>query len=120
MRHRLTALALLLLGVGKLMAWHAAPDAYKADAWNIGGAAFAAALLFVLGLVHGSLVMWLAVALLAAFELSTIGCNAAYMINPWPVAPGDELCTARVDLPLELAACLMTLALVVHIVRAKK
>lgn len=120
MSHRLTALFLVLIGSGKLMLWHLAPDAYKADAWNIGGALFTAALLCIVALVHGSLLMWLTTALLASFEFVTIGCNVAYMISPWVAGPDDELCTARVDLPIEMAACLMVLALVMHIAKEKK
>jgi len=49
--------------------------------------------------------------LIAGYTLQVAGCNLWWMIEPWPVVPGGELCSDRLGLPLGLvglaAACMV-------------
>lgn len=85
--------ALLLALVGLHYGWALAPVEHQAQAWNILGAAARAGLLVAVlwrcrGLVLAVGAWWL------CEEAMVIGCSVAYMVSPWPVAPGESQCSA--------------------------
>lgn len=101
--------ALLLLGwwLGH-HAYKLAPVAIEGHAWNIGGAAARLVLLALVVLAWRSPLIDAPVAWFAAEEVQAIGCTAAYIINPWPMVPGQEKCSEALGIPLQ-AVCLVAL-----------
>jgi hypothetical protein len=95
-----TALLLVLIGVGKNNAWKLAPPAMQGYAWSISESSLIAALLVLIALRRRSWSIWLAVALLAGFELQVLACSIAFLISPWSVIPGDELCSSGLHFPV--------------------
>lgn len=104
-----------IVAAAVLVAWwlghHAyklAPIAIEGHAWNIGGAlsklVFAAlvALLVWHPVVH-TLLAWV-----ATEELQAVACTVAYIVNPWPMSPGDEKCSRALGAPIQ-SACLIAL-----------
>jgi hypothetical protein len=67
--------------------------AHRGHVWNITGAIFGAAVLFMLGLSRRSMAVWVACAILIGHAAQVAGCSAAYLMNPWPVSAGDSLCS---------------------------
>lgn len=105
----------LRVAAALLFAWWCGHHAYKlapveleGHAWNIGGAAARLVLLaLVVRLVRSPLID-IPAAWMAAEEVQAIGCTVAYVIKPWPMAPGQEKCSEALGLPLQMA-CLVAL-----------
>ena len=98
-----------------LLAWwlghHAyklAPVAIEGHAWNVGGAAARLVLLASLAWLVRSPLVDLPAAWMAAEEVQAIGCTVAFVIKPWPMAPGQEKCSEALGLPLQ-TVCLVAL-----------
>lgn len=106
------ALVLVLIGIGHGVAWKLVPSMYEASAWNVTGAVFRVLLLVLIGSAYRSLAMWLAVALLAGFELQTASCSIWYAVTPWPMSPGDELCSSKLHFPVGTVSLWLALLIV--------
>lgn len=102
MRHRWTALVLLLVGALASFGW----QFYPLDAETIALVMYATQSLFqalLLGLLmnaYRSWAMWIACGMFAAMNLLFVGCSVAYLIAPWPENPEDEMCSAGLNLPI--------------------
>lgn len=75
-------------------------EGQRGHVWNITGAVFGAAVLFMLGLSRRSVAVWVACAILIGHAAQVGGCSAAYLLNPWPVNAGDSLCSDGLAGPL--------------------
>lgn len=85
---------LLLVGAQRHYAWPLAPEALQGQVWNLGGA-LTILFLIALSVRRDWSLLTCAIALwMAGEELLVAGCSAAWMVAPWEVAPGDELCRA--------------------------
>lgn len=93
------ALALLLVGGAAQFAWQAVEPEHAADVWNASQGALMLLVLAVAWSRYGRMVR-MACVLLALWAALQTGCSLAYMAAPWPVAPGDEQCSAALNLPL--------------------
>lgn len=117
---RATALVLLIVGCIAAYVWQVAPDETIALIWNASGALYRVFLLALIAALCRSRPVTLVVLLLAVFDLMVAGCSALYILDPWPIAPGDERCSTRFNFPLGLMGAVIALALVVDIVRGKR
>lgn len=95
------ALALLLAGLAWNNAWKWAPIEQQGHVYTAGTGAFVAVLLACIGW-RAALPVRVVCVLLVGFALQVAGCNAWFIVDPWPVNPGDELCSARLHFPLGL------------------
>lgn len=105
----------LQLAACLLVAWflghHAyklAPVAIEGHAWNIGMALSKIVLIGLVADVVRHPVIHTILAWLFAEEFQAVGCTAAYIIEPWPMQPGQEKCSEALGLPLQ-TVCLVAL-----------
>lgn len=120
MRHKTTALALLLVGLAAAYGWQLAPDEQIAMVWNVAQGLWPVFLLALIAATYRTREVAAVCALLSVFGLMVAGCSLAFMIRPWPILPGDERCSAGLNYPLGLLGAVIALALVVAIIREKK
>lgn len=120
MRHRWTALALLMIGMAAAYGWQFAPDRHIAMVWNTAQGLWPVVLLALLAVAYPSWEMRAVCALLSVFGLMVAGCSLAFMIRPWPILPSDERCSAGLNYPLGLLGAVIALGLVMSIVREKR
>ena len=118
MRHKTTALALLVTGLFAAYAWQVLPDTRAV--WQITQSLWQVGLLALLAALYRSWAVVFVCTLLSCFSLMVAGCEIAYKIRPWHINPGDELCSAGLNYPLGLLGAVIALALVVAIIREKK
>lgn len=111
---------MLLIGCAAAYGWQFVPTQYVGAAWYISQSLWQVVLLALLAAVYRSLAVVLVCALLAVFSLMVAGCEAAYLVKPWAMNPGDELCSARLNYPLGLLGAVIALGLVLSIIREKK
>ena len=97
---RLLAMALLAAGVVHNTAHRYAPEDMRGFVFNITGALFLAGLLITVAVLARHWAVWLVAALLVGHAVQVAGCSAFYMLEPWPIAPGDDLCSDSLGLPL--------------------
>lgn len=100
MKHPRAAMALLLIGGLLSYCWYWVPAQYGGFAWNISTSALVILLLLLVGMLLDSVEVWAVVTLLAVFKATVIGCDVWYMVDPWPVRPGQALCSAYLNMPL--------------------
>lgn len=94
------AAGLLLVGGVAQYAWkHAAVDA-QADVWNVSQAMVALLLLALVCNAYRSGWVWACAGLVAVWQGMTAGCSLLWLAAPWAVQPGQEQCSARLDVPL--------------------
>lgn len=109
MKYQATAIALLLLTMSKATAWKWFPEAIQAEAWNACQAFMAATLLLLVALLYQSRLVWMAALWGIGMELQTAACSIAYMVKPWEINPGDELCSSGLGFPIGLLSAGMGL-----------
>lgn len=112
------AMALLLVGGLAQFAWPHAPDAAQADVWNVSQALLVLFLLALVANAYRSAWTWTAAALVGAWQSLTVGCSLAYLFRPWPVQPGQEQCSAALNVPLGAIGAWLLLLLVAGAVRS--
>lgn len=90
-----------------LIVWYAvhygyqwAPVIHQATVFNVLRSAGSLVLIGVLVLALPSRPVLLAAAGLAAEEAQVVACGTWWLVDPWPVKPGDELCSSGLGLPL--------------------
>ncbi len=93
------AVALLLVGGVAQFAWHHAPEQAQADVWNVSQAMLVLFLLAAFASAYRSVWTWSAAALLGSWQLLTVACSLAYLLRPWQVRPGEEQCSAALNVP---------------------
>lgn len=119
MKHQRVALVTLIVGLFCSYTWYWSDGPHDADWWNIAGAVQTGFLLLVLGLVFRSPEVWAVVALLGTFKLMVIGCNTWFVLDPWPMKPGQALCSTRLNVPLGAIGLGLGVLLVAGIARGK-
>lgn len=120
MKHPKAALSMLLAGMLLSYCWYWVPPDHQGTAWNVATCALVIYLLTQLGLVFSSPEIWLVAALLASFKMMVIGCDLWYAIDPWPVRPGQALCSARFNAPLGVVGLSFGALLAAAIYRGEK
>lgn len=53
-------------------------------------------------------------ALLAGWAAQTAGCSVAWLIEPWELQPGGEICSDRLGIPLGTMGCVAALLVAAH------
>ena len=91
-----------------LWRWGVLPESLRGHAYNITGAAFIALLLVVIGAAFKSTAIWVAVAALIGHAAQVAGCSALFMWRPWPIVPGDSLCSEGLAGPLAVLGVTVT------------
>lgn len=84
----------------------------------------AALVLVLLSVVHRlappSRLLLGVLALAVWYSLQTLICSAAYLIEPWPIAPGVGMCSARLEFDLGALGLVAIVALVILLDRPCK
>lgn len=116
--YRLLACELLLIVAAREHAWVLLPEAMQGAASKGMGAAMALVFLSVIhrlavALGKPSRAFYAVLCLAVWYSLQTLICSAWWLIEPWPVLPGQSLCSARVDIDLG-AIGLMALAWIAY------
>ena len=112
--------ALGLFGVGWLhqglhswlWQWGIVPEALRGHVYNLTGSALIVTLLVTVGLLAGSVPVWIAVAALIGHQAQVVGCTALYMWHPWPIKAGDSLCSDGLAGPLAVLGIAVTALMV--------
>jgi hypothetical protein len=94
------AAALLLVGGLAQYAWKHAPLDAQVDVWNASQALLVLVLLALAANAYRSGWVWAAAALVGMWQAMVAGCSLLWLAAPWPVQPGEEQCSARLDIPL--------------------
>lgn len=94
---------MLLMGLAWNNAWKWVPEPHAGRVFTAGSGLFIAALLLWHAAASRSRAMAFVCVLLGGFALQVFGCNAWFIVEPWPVRADDELCSARLGFPLGLA-----------------
>lgn len=94
------ACALLLVWYGVHYGYSWAPVEHQATVFNIARSLGSLVLIGFLVLTFRSRIVLLVAAGLAAEELQVVVCGAWWLISPWKVNPGDELCSSGLGIPL--------------------
>ena len=112
-------LQLLVGGAVLHLGYAVVPAESQALAWNALGAL--ARLALVLALVYPVTAPGMAavVAWLAAEELQVIVCNTAFAFRPWPMAPGQEMCSAVLGTDISKWSALAVIALLAYLYPTK-
>jgi len=117
------AAGLLVLGVAHNQAHKLAPAEHAAMVWNVTGHALA---LYLLALVllawRSSRAVLLVGALIAGYLLQVLGCSLWWLLDPWPLVEGGEICSDRLHFPLGtlgLAAALLVAAELAKLLKGK-
>lgn len=118
--NRALALVLLVVGLLAFYSWQWAPSQHSGTVFALATHAYAAVLLLVLALVLRDPVLWAVLLLLMACSLLVVGCNTAYLIEPWPVADGDDICSAKLNVPVGTIGLALFLGLTGGVYMAKK
>lgn len=96
--------ALLLLGAwGTFYAYEFAPEAQRAEVWNIGGALGRLLLLGLVVAAYRSAPVTAAAIWWAVEDLQVVGCGALWMVRPWDMLGSDNQCSVLLGVPLSLA-----------------
>lgn len=109
--YRAVAVALLLVGGLAQFAWHHVDHAAQADVWNASQALLALTLLALVVNAYRSVWTAASASLLGCWQLLTVGCSLAWLWKPWPVQPGQEQCSAAMNVPLGAVGAWMLLLL---------
>lgn len=94
------AVALLLVAVSRHYGWVPVPAEFRGVASKALGAAAALFLLSCVVLAWRDRLVTAAAAYYAFEESQGLGCSVWYMVAPFPVAPGQSLCSALVGFDL--------------------
>jgi hypothetical protein len=94
------ASGLLLVGGVAQYAWKHVPPEHQADVWNVCQAVVILTLLALVLNAYRSVWVLASVALVGSWQAMTVGCSLAWLYRPWPISPGQEQCSARLDIPL--------------------
>jgi len=83
-----------------------------ARVWNITGAVVLLAMVLWVAWHWRSRLALFVVGWWAAEEILTIGCNTLWLLRPWPVAAGQDICRGLLEFDVgKLGALLIALAL---------
>lgn len=94
---------LLLAGLAWNNAHKWVPARHAGNVWSASCGLFIAALLLWIAAGTRWASVQVACALLIGYGLQVFACNVWFIVEPWQVRPGDELCSGRLGFPLGLA-----------------
>ena len=116
MKHKWTAIALLLVGMYAIYAWRFGDwsPAVKGQVWNLTGSFYRLFLLSLILVAYRSVAVKLVTLLLILFDLVISGCTAAYLIYRWEIVPGQG-CTEQLHIPIGIIGALLGLAILLWI-----
>lgn len=80
--------------------WMWAPIQHQGAAFNIARSAASLVLVGMVALAIPSRLVLVPAAGIAAEEAQVIGCGTWWLIDPWVIKPGDELCSSGFGIPL--------------------
>lgn len=122
MKHGATAALLIVAAMGKHFGWQFSGTDVEivGQVWNIGSSVLSVAVLILLGAAYRSREMWAACLVLAACEVVIGTCSVAWLVNPWEMLPGDDFCSARVNLPLGILGAVAFLGVLLSVTRETK
>lgn len=109
--------ALLLIGAWMTFyAYEFAPPSLRAEIWNLGGALGRLLLVGLVALAYRSAPVTAALLWWVVEDLQVVGCGAWWLVAPWPVEDGANMCSSLVSVPLSMAGVSLgaVLAWVVH------
>lgn len=94
------ACALLLVWFGVHYGYSWVPVEHQATAFNIARSVGSLVLLGLVVLYFPSWPVLVVSAGLAGEEIQVVGCGLWWLISPWQIKPGDELCSSGLGIPL--------------------
>jgi hypothetical protein len=100
-KHAFSAIVLLLVGLAWNNVWKWVPPQHGGRVFVAGSGLFIAFLLGAHALRSSRPVQVVAV-LLIGFAAQVFGCNLWFILDPWVIKPGDELCSSRLGFPVGL------------------
>jgi hypothetical protein len=107
---------LLLAGAIHNQAHKWADPVDSAMVWNATGAGLALFLLCCVAWAHrDSAAVLLVCALLAGWAAQTASCSVAWLIEPWELVEGGEICSDRLGVPLGTLGCMAALLVAAHL-----
>jgi len=89
-------------------AYYLAPVGIEGHAWNVGQSLARVALLALVVSAWRSVLVDIPAAYMLAEEAQVIGCTIGFVINPWPILPGQSKCSEAMGLPI-VTVCAVTL-----------
>lgn len=113
------AFVLLVFGLACCYGWQWVPASVAADVQNVLSALMALGLLVLVAMVFASREVIYVAALLGALKATVITCNTWFAIAPWPVLPGDALCSTKFNLPLGVIGLALGAALAAHLINRR-
>lgn len=121
MKHRYTAITLLLIGMYAVYAWQFGDwtPRIKGQVWNLSGSIYRLFLLSLILVAYRSTAMRFATLLMILFDLVIAGCTTGWLIYRWEIIPGQS-CTERLSLPLGVLAVVLGLVLLLWITERTK
>jgi hypothetical protein len=114
LRHPKAAFGLLVAGLLLSYCWFWAPPVHQGEVWNIATSALVIYLLGMIGLAFNSAEVWVVGVTIAFFKVVVMACSTWYIFAPWEVAPGQELCSAKFNLPLGIIGLAIGAALIAY------
>lgn len=113
MAHRIAALLLLLAGAHEFV-WQLWPPELQGDVRNVTQWPLIGGLCGLVALLARHRLVAAACAAVVVMSSTTAACSAAWIYRPWPVAAGEDQCSASWGVPMLLwsgLAALLVLAL---------
>ncbi len=105
------ALCLLAVLVTRHYAWDIAPPELAGVASKMLGALESLALLAVIAYAYRHTAVWFVCCYGAWEHAQTAICSWAYLLQPWPVQPGEPMCTAATGIEIGAFGLAMAAAL---------
>ena len=121
MKHRWTAIALIVVGLYSIYAWRFGdwtPN-IKGQVWNLSGSFYRLFLLSLILIAYRSTAMRLATLLMILFDLVIASCTGAWLVYRWEIVPGQG-CTERLHIPLGFIGAALGLVLLLWISEKNK
>lgn len=113
---RALAVELLLIVAAREHLWPWLPAEMQGVASKGLGAALVLVLLSMLyRLAPASRALYAVLCLAAWYSLQTLICSAAYLVEPWPIAPGVGMCSARIDFDLGALGLVAIVAIIIRL-----
>lgn len=99
--HKQIAAEVLLAVAGREYLWALAPVQHRGDVSKLLGACLVLVLVSVIyRLAKPSKLLNAVLAAAVWFQLQTVICVAAFIIDPWPIPEGCAMCSSRIDFDL--------------------
>jgi hypothetical protein len=99
-RNLALACGVLALYVGRHYGYYLATGANRAHVWNISGAVISMLFAVTLFILWPSRLLAIILAWIAMEEISVIACAVAYILRPWYIPEGGDVCSSALGLNL--------------------